>query len=110
MEKKDYSDSYSEKDFWDKLRKFAKTAGKELVINALKLYYAMVLKKATPRQVVTIIAALGYFICPVDVIPDLAPLGLGDDAAVIGLAVTTLTCCTDPEVCAAAKAKADEWF
>lgn len=105
-----YKDYYSEEGFWDKMAKFAKKAGKELVTNALKLYYAMALGVATPAQITAIIAALGYFISPIDAIPDPAPGGLVDDGGVIALAVTTLACCSDPRVVEAANAKANEWF
>lgn len=105
-----YGKSYSESGLWEKIKKFNKKAGKELITNALKLYYAMKLGKATPEQIVAIIAALGYFISPVDAVPDLLPGGLVDDGGVIALAVGGLACCSAPEVVAAAKAKASEWF
>mgnify|MGYP001514346229 FL=1 len=106
-----YKDCYSENDFWKKIRKYAKKAGKELVLNVLKLYYAMALGKASPKQIATIIGALGYFISPIDAIPDVTPgIGFLDDGGVIALAVATLACCSDPEVVAAANAKLKEWF
>lgn len=105
-----YEKCYSESALWEKIKKFSKKAGKELVINVLKLYFAMALGKATPAQVAAIIAALGYFISPVDAVPDPLPGGFVDDGGVIALAVSTLACCSDPEVVAAAKAKASEWF
>ena len=37
----DYSASYSEDGFWDKLKRFAKTAGREVVERALWLWYAL---------------------------------------------------------------------
>lgn len=110
MKKKEYSNSYTEPDFWEKVSKYAKKAGREIVVNALKLYYAMALGKATPQQIAAIIAALGYFISPVDAIPDLLPGGLTDDGGILALAVATLACCSDPEVVAAANKKANEWF
>lgn len=105
-----FESSYSEDGLWAKIEKFAKKAGKEIVINVLKLYYAMALGKATPTQIATIIAALGYFISPVDAVPDLLPGGFADDGGVLTLAVATLACCSDPEVVNAAKQKASEWF
>ena len=110
MDNSKYKSSYSEQGLWDKIAKFAGKAGRELVVNVLKLYYAMALGKATPAQVAAIIGALGYFISPVDAVPDVLPGGYVDDAGVIGLAVSTLACCSDPEVVRAAKAKASEWF
>lgn len=106
----DYEKCYSESALWEKIKNFSKKAGKELVTNVLKLYYALALGKATPAQIAAIIAALGYFISPVDAVPDVLPGGLADDGGVIAFAVSTLACCSDPEVVAAAKAKASEWF
>ena len=106
----DYKDSYSESTFWEKMTKFASKAGREVVTNALKLYYAMIMGKASPTQIATIIAALGYFISPADAVPDWLPGGLLDDGGVLAAAVATLACCADKEVVAAAKKKASEWF
>lgn len=105
-----YSSAYSENALWEKIAKIALKAGRELIINVLKLYYAMALGKATPEQIVAIIAALGYFISPVDAVPDLLPGGYLDDAGVLTLAVSMLACCSDPDVVRAAEAKASEWF
>ncbi len=110
MDNKKYKSSYSESGFWDKLANFASKAGREVVFNALKLYYAIALGKATSAQVAAIVAALGYFICPIDAIPDMLPGGLVDDGGVLATAVTTLACCSDPEVVKAARAKVEELF
>jgi uncharacterized membrane protein YkvA (DUF1232 family) len=47
---------------------------------------------ATPRRVrLTLLAALGYFVLPVDAIPDIMPLiGFTDDAAVIAAAIAAV--------------------
>jgi uncharacterized membrane protein YkvA (DUF1232 family) len=47
---------------------------------------------ATPRRVrLTLLAALGYFVLPLDAIPDLMPfLGFTDDAAVIAAALAAV--------------------
>ena len=110
MDNSKYKGSYSESGLWDKLRNYAGKAGRTVVENALKLYYAMALGKASPQQVAAIIGALGYFISPIDAIPDMLPGGLADDGGVLALAVGTLACCSDPEVVRAAKAKTREWF
>ena len=110
MNNSNYKSSYSESGFWDKLAKFAGKAGREVVFNALKLYYAIALGKATPTQIAAIVAALGYFISPIDAIPDMLPGGLVDDAGVLATAVTTLACCSDPEVVKAARSKVNELF
>ena len=110
MDNSKYKSSYSESGFWDKLAKFAGKAGREVVFNALKLYYAIALGKATATQIAAIVAALGYFISPIDAIPDMLPGGLVDDAGVLATAVTTLACCSDPEVVKAARSKVNELF
>lgn len=111
MDNSKYKSSYSESGFWSKLAKFAGKAGKELVMNALKLFYALRLGKASPAQVAAIVAALGYFISPADAVPDVIPgVGYVDDASVLAAAVATLACCADPQVVAAAKAKIKELF
>lgn len=105
-----FEKSYSESGLWEKIEKFGKKAGKSVVINVLKLYYSMKLGKATPAQIAAIIGALGYFISPVDAVPDMLPGGFADDAGVLTLAVTALACCSDPDVVTAAESKASEWF
>jgi uncharacterized membrane protein YkvA (DUF1232 family) len=47
---------------------------------------------ATPRRVrMTLLAALGYFVLPVDALPDIMPiLGFTDDAAVIAAALAAV--------------------
>lgn len=54
---------------------------------------------ATPRAVrMTLLAALGYFVLPVDAIPDLVPLfGFTDDAAVIAAAIAAVASSITPE-------------
>ena len=105
-----YEEAYSERSFWDKLAASAKKMGRVAVENALKLFYAIYLHKANPKQVTMIVAALGYLIAPADVIPDFLPAGLTDDAGVLTAVVALLACCSDPDVVAAAKAKTSEWF
>lgn len=54
---------------------------------------------ATPRRVrLTLLAALGYFVLPVDAIPDIMPLlGFTDDAAVIAAAIAAVAGSITPE-------------
>ncbi len=79
-----YEKNYSEASFWDKIRKYGNIAGSKVVYQALLLYYAAI-KPTTPLQVkLFIFGALGYFILPVDMLPDvIVGLGYTDDVAVI---------------------------
>ena len=54
---------------------------------------------ATPRRVrMTLLAALGYFVLPIDALPDIMPiLGFTDDAAVIAAALAAVAGSITPE-------------
>lgn len=54
---------------------------------------------ATPRRVrLTLLAALGYFVLPIDALPDIMPfLGFTDDAAVIAAAIAAVAGSITPE-------------
>lgn len=60
---------------------------------------------ATPRRVrMTLLAALGYFVLPLDALPDIMPLlGFTDDAAVIAAALAAVASSITP--CHREKAK-----
>lgn len=111
MNNSDYSNEFTESSFWQKLTNAAKTAGYELIEKALIMYYAT-MDKDTPVWAKTIlIGALGYFICPVDAIPDAIPIvGYADDAGAIAAALGTVAVHIKREHREMAKSKADEWF
>ena len=54
---------------------------------------------ATPRRVrLTLLAALGYFVLPIDALPDIMPfLGFTDDAAVLAAALAAVAGSITPE-------------
>ena len=111
MDDKNYATDFREDSLWDKLRNFGKTVGRELVEKVLTMYYALQ-DKDTPVWARTIlIAALGYFICPIDAIPDVIPgIGYADDAGAIALALGAVAVHIKPEHKQRAKEKAGEWF
>lgn len=75
---------YSEEAFWQKLGAMPRTAGLAVVERAVTLYVILT-DRATPAWVrLLVIGALGYFIWPLDAVPDVVPVvGLADDAAVL---------------------------
>ena len=97
--------------FWTKLAPNARSIGRGAVEKALYLYYA-VQNPATPKWARRVIyGALGYFILPLDAIPDLAPLiGYTDDLAVMAAALATVSFYITPEVKAQAHQKMANWF
>ena len=102
---------YSESNFWDKLKKFAKVAGKEVIEKALFLYYAAQ-QPATPLWAkTTIYGALAYFISPIDMLPDLTPLlGYTDDLSILAAALVTVASYITDEVKQQARDKMQTWF
>ena len=84
-----YQGNYSEDAFWKKLKRTAKKAGAKVVYYALVLFYTLA-DPATPTKYKAVIAgALGYFILPIDLLPDFLPFaGLADDSAALIAAVS----------------------
>ena len=92
----DYSNKYSEEGFWKKVGKVGKSV--PFLRDALAMFFCL-LDSTTPVWAKgVIIAALGYFIFPLDVIPDflfpldvipdfLFPIGYTDDAAIVATAL-----------------------
>jgi uncharacterized membrane protein YkvA (DUF1232 family) len=107
----EFSSSYSDKSFWEKLKQHARGAGEELVYKALQLYYVLD-KPGLPVWAKTAIyGALGYFIMPLDAVPDALPVtGFLDDLGVLAWAFATVAMHIDDDTRAKAKAKLTEWF
>lgn len=83
-----FSSSYSEKGLWKKLKGLGKKVGLEIIKNVLILFYVLTDKNANIKERALIAGALGYFIFPVDAIPDFTPvIGFLDDASVVLLAL-----------------------
>ncbi len=103
--------NYSETGFRDKLNRFAKEAGRELVEKALWLYYAAQQPETPAWAKATIFTALGYFILPTDAIPDITPVvGFGDDLGAITLALATIAAYVTPAVKEKTAARLRQWF
>jgi len=83
-----FSAAYSDSNFWDKVKKYAKSAGQGVLEPALKMYYAALDVDTPAWAKATIMGSLGYFISPVDAIPDLVPVvGYSDDLGVLAAAL-----------------------
>lgn len=110
-EKKKYSKKYSTEGFWNKIGKLAKRCGMTGVYAALVLYYVLQKDDIKAKDKMLITAALGYFILPIDLIPDFIPVvGLTDDIAALIFAVGKVAFYIDKEVKDKAKKKLGEWF
>lgn len=102
---------YSEEKFWTKLKKFAVKAGHSVVYTALLLYYTLQKPELPKKAKVTILAALGYFVLPLDLIPDFAVgIGYTDDLGALGVALIQVAMYIDDDVKQKARAKLADWF
>jgi len=107
----EYTKAFSEESFWDKVQKFALSAGIKVVYAGLLLFYALK-EPATPAWAkAVILGALGYFISPIDVIPDIVPVaGYTDDLGVLVLALVSVAMFINDNVKSQARKKVMDWF
>ncbi len=104
-------ESYTESGFWDKVKNFAKQAGREVIEKALWLYYAAQRPETPAWAKATIYGALAYFISPIDAIPDITPVvGYVDDLGAIAAALGMVSVYVDAGVKEDASKKLADWF
>ena len=102
---------YSEGSLWDKIAKYSKAAGCSVVYAALLLFYAAQDEKIPMKTRMIIYGALGYFISPLDLIPDITPIvGYADDMAGLLLALGVVSMYITDDVKKQAKSKLSDWF
>ena len=107
----DYAQYFNDSKLWNKLKKVAQKAGRKAVYYVLVLYY-VARDPAVPSGLkLKILGALGYFILPLDLIPD-AILGLGftDDLAALAWALFKIKNFITPEIERKARERLREWF
>ncbi len=83
--------------------------------NLLKKHFGFITQlkiQQTPAWAKSIVyGALGYFILPIDAIPDLAPvIGYTDDLGVLAAAVAAISAYISKDVRAKAEQKMKNWF
>lgn len=106
-----YQEHYDEKKFGIKLPKVARKAGSKLVYAVLLLYYVLRSPIVSKSDKTKIYGALGYFLLPLDILPDFIPMaGYTDDLTAVIWALHTVWKNITPEVKAQAAAKTREWF
>lgn len=111
MSENQLSNQYSDEGFWEKIKNYAKIAGENVLEPALKFYYSASDSDTPTWAKTTIFGALGYFIFPVDAIPDIAPVvGYTDDLGVLVAAVAATAAHIKKEHIEKAKATLAQWF
>jgi uncharacterized membrane protein YkvA (DUF1232 family) len=82
-----YGTYYSDNRLWKKIERVAKKVGATVLLPVFTLYYMLQDDKVSLQHKAYIVGALGYFILPIDLIPDgiLPVIGFTDDIAVMTL-------------------------
>lgn len=101
-----YQPYYNKGLFWNKMNRVGGKVGSKLLYFARLLYYTLASPSTPLKAKGIIIGALGYFILPLDLIPDLIPLiGFTDDLAAIMAVVGIVNRYSTPEIKAQARKK-----
>ena len=106
-----YESEFSFDNLMNKIKESAKKAGLKAIYMALLLYYALESPTISTVDKAIIYGALGYFICPIDIIPDILPfIGLTDDIAVLAWAFSRVKHNVNDMTREKAKTKLKIWF
>lgn len=106
-----FTSFYSKDNLFNKIGNVAKSAGAKAIYAALLLYYAMYDEEVPIKDKVIVIGALGYFILPVDLIPDvLIGVGYTDDIGAMVLALKSIWTNVTPNTKAKARNRLTSWF
>lgn len=106
-----YQSEYSESGLWKKVKTVAKKAGIKTIYMVLLLHYVLKSPNVSIEDKAKIYGALGYFILPIDLIPDFIPIvGYSDDVAALAYALHTVWKNVTPEIKQQAQQKLRSWF
>lgn len=106
-----YKGNYSESKLWDKVKSVAKKAGVKTTYIVLLLFYILKSPDVTKEDKAKICGALGYFILPLDLVPDAVPMfGFADDLSALAWALHTVWKNITPEIKQQAQKKLLELF
>lgn len=102
---------FSESDLLDKIKKVAAVAGITVIYPVHILWKLFNSEDVPAEEKAIIIAALGYFIFPMDLIADIAPgIGYADDAAALMTALKMTLENINQELTNDVKKNLHEWF
>ena len=102
--------AYSDDSFWKKVGRVAKSAGREVLRPALRLYFTQAAEKTPAGAKALVYSALAYFIWPYDAIFDAVPAaGYTDDILIMTAALTKIATHVTPAVKRKATIKLNEW-
>lgn len=102
---------YSEEGLWAKLASVAKAVGLKGIYMVLQLYNTAMSSDVPAKYRAIIYGALGYFILPIDLVPDVIPVvGFTDDIAALGAAITAASMCITEQIKNISKEQLHKWF
>ena len=106
-----YQQYFNPAKMWEKIAEVAKKAGVKVIYGVLLLYYVAADPKTSRADKAKIYGAIGYFILPLDLVPDAIPMvGYTDDLAAIIWALKAVWDNITPGIHSKARKKLTEWF
>ena len=106
-----YQSAFSVVKLWKKLTRLSGKLGIKVVYTILLLFYAYRRKDTPSWAKRVVIGTLGYFLSPIDAIPDLTPfVGYTDDIGILSLGMVTIAAYINKDVKAKARGKLSSWF
>lgn len=105
-----YGEYFSVDALWSKIKNVSKKAGIKVIYAALLLYYIATDSNTPMADKAKIYGVLGYFILPLDLMPDALPFGFSDDMTALMFVLNTMQSKVTPSIKQSAKRKLEEWF
>lgn len=101
-----YTEHFSELSFREKLQRVGEMLSDTILLPLLQIYYIYRSSEVPLKGKIYIMGALGYFILPMDFLPDFLPalFGFSDDVIVIGIVMKQVERYLTPEIDAQARA------
>lgn len=110
IESEKYVKYFSESKFWTKLKEIAKKIGLKTTAYALLLFYILDKDEVPVKDKMVIVGCLGYFILPLDLIPDFTPVGYSDDVVAMIFALRSCRKYIDDSIKQKVMEKLKSWF
>jgi len=106
-----YKNRFTESRFWKFIERRSRSFGQGTVYSSLLMFYAYK-RKDTPGWAKRIVlGTLGYFLYPLDVVPDLSPLiGYTDDLGILSFGLVTIAAYVNQDVKDQARTHLQKWF
>jgi len=107
-----YQKDYDGEQLIRKLNRFAHQLGIQVVYRVLNMYYLLIGESKMPLRIrLLVMAALGYFILPTDLISDFIPVfGFSDDLSFLTYAFGQASKYMGPQIKNKSKNKLKQWF